>query len=76
MLHSSIGSPARKDRRMLPLAILILVIDIVAIMSVIGSRKTLGAKSFWIGAIVILPVVGAVAWLLGGPRDRHHSKTW
>jgi hypothetical protein len=59
---------------MLPLAIVILVIDIVAIMSVTSSRKTPGAKSLWIAAIVILPVLGAVAWVLGGQSSRYRSK--
>jgi len=45
-----------------------------AIVTILASRASRPAKLFWIGVIVVLPVVGFLAWLLYGPRKRHRER--
>ncbi len=47
---------------------LILVADIWAVVSTIGSNRTTGTKVLWILLIVVLPVLGWLIWLFAGPR--------
>ena len=49
------------------LGILILVLDVWAIVSILGSGASGGSKLLWILGIVIFPVVGLVVWYLAGP---------
>lgn len=48
--------------------LVILILDIWGILNVIGSRATMGVKLLWILLIVILPVIGLIAWFVAGPR--------
>ncbi len=48
---------------------IILVLNIWAIVSVIGSTASTGKKVIWVLLILILPVIGFIAWLLLGPRS-------
>jgi len=48
--------------------LVILVLDIWGILNVIGSRAAIGVRLLWILLIVILPVVGLIAWFVAGPR--------
>ena len=50
------------------LGLIILIADIWAIVSVVSSNASVGAKVLWILFIIILPVIGFIAWLLVGPR--------
>jgi hypothetical protein len=50
------------------LGLVILALDIWAILKVIGSSASTGAKVFWILLILILPVIGLIIWLIAGPR--------
>ena len=52
------------------LGLLILAADIWAIINVVQSAATTGAKVLWILIILILPVLGLIIWLLAGPRGR------
>ncbi|WP_029897373.1 PLDc N-terminal domain-containing protein [Desulfohalovibrio reitneri] len=50
-------------------AILILILDIWAIINVLGSRSTTGVhKLLWVLLILLLPLIGFIIWLLAGPR--------
>jgi len=49
--------------------LVILILDIWAIVSVINSGRDNGTKVLWIALIVILPLIGFVAWLLAGPKS-------
>lgn len=51
------------------LGLLILIADIWAIVSVIGSAASTGGKVLWVVAILLLPVVGLLFWLFAGPRS-------
>ena len=37
-------------------------------ISVIGSSETTGKKVIWVLAILLLPLLGFLAWLFFGPR--------
>lgn len=50
--------------------LLILVLDIWAIINVINSAATTGAKVIWCLVILFLPVVGLLIWFFLGPRGR------
>ena len=47
---------------------ILLALDIWALISVIGSGETTGKKVIWVLAILFLPLVGFLAWLIFGPR--------
>ena len=49
--------------------IIILVLDIWAIINVFGSTASTGGKVVWTVAIILLPIIGFIAWLIFGPRS-------
>lgn len=51
-------------------ALIILVLDIYAIVRIIGSSASTGAKILWVLLILILPVIGLIIWWFAGPKDR------
>lgn len=50
------------------LGLVILALDIWAIIKIIGSSASTGAKVVWILLIIILPVIGLIIWLIAGPK--------
>lgn len=48
--------------------LIVLALDIWAIVSVVNSGAGTGSKVIWVLAILILPILGFLAWLLFGPR--------
>lgn len=48
--------------------LLILIADIYAIYQVLTSGASTAAKIVWTLAILLLPVIGLIAWLVAGPR--------
>ena len=53
--------------------LLLLIADVWAIVNVIGSRSSTGAKVIWTVLILLLPLVGFLIWLLAGPRTRQNA---
>jgi hypothetical protein len=51
------------------IGLIVLIADIWAIVSTIGSGATTGIKVLWVLLIVILPVIGFIVWLIAGPRS-------
>jgi hypothetical protein len=51
------------------LGLLILIADVWAILKVAGSSAGTGAKAIWIVAILVLPVLGLIAWFFFGPKS-------
>lgn len=49
---------------------IVLVLDIWAIVSIMGSATSTGKKVLWILLVLLLPIVGFVIWLIIGPRSR------
>ena len=52
------------------IGLLILAGDIWAIVNTVQSGASTGGKVAWILAILILPVLGLLIWLVAGPRAR------
>jgi hypothetical protein len=50
------------------IGLLVLIADVWAILNIVGSSASLVAKVIWIVAILVLPVVGLLVWLIAGPR--------
>ncbi|WP_147127095.1 PLD nuclease N-terminal domain-containing protein [Shimia ponticola] len=50
-------------------SLLLLALNIWAFVSIINSSTTTGKKVLWCLAVLILPVLGFIAWLLFGPRS-------
>lgn len=50
------------------IGLIILILDIWAIVKVIGSSATTGMKVLWVLVILFLPVLGLILWFLFGPK--------
>ena len=49
--------------------LIVLALDVWAVVNIIRSSASGGAKVLWTLLIVILPVVGFIIWFFGGPRS-------
>jgi hypothetical protein len=45
-----------------------LIVVVYAIVKVAGSGASTGSKVFWIVLIIVLPVIGVIAWFIAGPK--------
>ena len=54
------------------LAILLLVADAWALLNVARSGASAPAKLLWAALILLLPLLGLLAWLVMGPRAAAH----
>ncbi|MEX0759714.1 MAG: PLDc N-terminal domain-containing protein [Tistlia sp.] len=54
--------------------LIILIADIWAIINVVQSSASTGSKVIWVLVILILPLVGFLAWLLFGPRGNKSAR--
>ncbi len=50
-------------------SLIVLILDVFAIVKVMNSGATTGTKVIWIVIILLLPIVGLIAWYLAGPKD-------
>jgi hypothetical protein len=50
------------------LGFIVLILDVWAIVKILGSGAGTGAKVVWVVVILILPVLGLLLWLLFGPK--------
>lgn len=50
------------------LGLIILILDIYAIIKILGSGASTGAKILWTLGILFFPVIGFIVWLFAGPR--------
>ncbi|MNR30365.1 hypothetical protein D3C85_1478150 [compost metagenome] len=62
-------------------AVIILLVDLWAIVSVFRSDKTVGVKTAWAIGLILFPVIGLIVWGVPGPRgikegptSQEHSK--
>nr|WP_321443314.1 PLD nuclease N-terminal domain-containing protein [uncultured Cohaesibacter sp.] len=51
------------------LGLLILIADIYAVIKILGSSASTGAKLLWILAVLIFPLIGLIVWFLAGPKS-------
>ncbi|VXC55138.1 PLD nuclease N-terminal domain-containing protein [Pseudomonas sp. 9Ag] len=49
----------------------VIVLDLLVIISVFKSDRSVGAKALWALGIAIFPILGLVFWLIVGMRRRH-----
>ena len=52
------------------LGLVILILDIVALVSLLKSGADAGTKILWVLLIVLLPLVGMILYFLMGPGRR------
>lgn len=52
-------------------AVAVIALDLLAIVSVFKSDRTVGAKALWALGIALFPILGLVFWLMVGVRRRH-----
>ena len=52
------------------LGLIILVLDIIAIVSILKSSADTGTKLLWVILVILLPVIGMVLYFLMGPGRR------
>jgi hypothetical protein len=50
------------------LGLIILILDIWAIVRIVGSGATTGKKVLWSLLIIILPLLGLIIWYFAGPK--------
>ena len=50
--------------------VLLLVANIYAIFKIFESNVSTGKKAIWTVAILLLPIIGFIAWLLFGPTSK------
>lgn len=50
------------------IAVIVVALDVLAIISVFKSDRTVGAKALWAIGIALFPVLGLVFWLIAGTR--------
>lgn len=48
---------------------ILLVLNVWAIVSIIGSATSTGSKVLWVILILLLPLLGFIIWLIAGPRS-------
>lgn len=48
--------------------LIILILDVYAIVKILGSGASTGSKVLWIVVILLLPVLGLILWALFGPK--------
>lgn len=48
--------------------VLLITLDLLAIISVFKSDRTVGAKALWAIGIAVFPILGLLFWLLAGLR--------
>jgi hypothetical protein len=46
-----------------------LIGDIWAIIHIVQSRSSPGAKALWVVLVLVLPLLGLVIWFFAGPRS-------
>ncbi|MEO0744204.1 MAG: PLDc N-terminal domain-containing protein [Pseudomonadota bacterium] len=52
---------------------ILLILSIWAIISIVGSAASTGAKVLWVLLILFLPLVGFIIWLIAGPRGARRT---
>lgn len=50
------------------LGLIILILDIWAILKIVGSGASGGKKLLWVLLILVLPLVGLIIWWFAGPK--------
>ena len=51
--------------------VVVIALDLLAIISVFKSDRTVGVKALWAIGIALLPILGLVFWLVVAMRRQH-----
>ena len=51
------------------LGFIIFVLDIYAIVKILGSSASTVMKVVWVVVVALLPVVGLIIWFIAGPKS-------
>jgi hypothetical protein len=51
------------------ICLLILVADIWAIINIVQSKVSTGAKALWVVLVLVLPLLGVIIWYFAGPKS-------
>jgi hypothetical protein len=57
------------------IAVIILLVDLWAMISVFRSDKAVGVKAAWAIGLIIFPVLGLIVWGVAGPRGIKEGPT-
>jgi len=49
------------------IGILVLIADVYAVLRIVKSASSDGRKAIWIAIVILLPMLGVIAWYLLGP---------
>ncbi|MBB5723988.1 hypothetical protein FHS72_003636 [Loktanella ponticola] len=49
--------------------LIVLALNIWAIISILSSSATTGAKVLWTLLVLVLPILGFIIWFLAGPKS-------
>jgi len=49
-------------------AVLVIVLDLLAVISVFKSERSVGSKAMWALGIALFPLLGLLFWLIVGVR--------
>ncbi|MAY32015.1 MAG: PLD nuclease N-terminal domain-containing protein [Pseudomonadota bacterium] len=49
--------------------LIVLALAIYALVSIFGSNASNGTKALWALVVILLPLIGFIAWLIAGPRS-------
>ncbi len=52
------------------IGLIILLADIFAILKIANSSESTGMKVLWIVIVLLMPVLGLLAWFFIGPGDK------
>jgi hypothetical protein len=50
-------------------SLLVLIADVYAIVNIFNSNASTGSKVIWIVVVLVLPLIGFIAWFFAGPRS-------
>ena len=48
--------------------LLVLIANVYAIVKIVQSKASTGAKVIWIVLILLLPIIGLIIWFIAGPK--------
>lgn len=51
------------------IGLIVLVLDIIAIVSILGSGLSVGMKLLWTLLVLFLPVIGMILWFVIGGKS-------
>ncbi len=49
--------------------LILLIANVWAIIRTVQSNASTGKKTLWVVLIILLPLLGLIAWFFFGPRD-------